>query len=198
MIHLAVSWPLPLLSLLRLKISVIYINVLPPLDPNRLILHILEHVERTAKCPFKCLFTPCYRCKLADDWIRYTSRLTPIAATGGATLTQLAEVSQTVIEKGFATSTTSSLRVCHAYPWKISGLTRQFAINTNTRSSNRLERLDMIKTVADQVVKLEQGHKVDLENPERTVLIELYKVEMDKYCRLVLNSDVEYDRDRSS
>jgi adenylyl- and sulfurtransferase ThiI len=56
----------------------------------------------------------------------------------------------------------------------------------------------MIKTVADQVVKLEQGHKVDLENPERTVLIELYKVEMDKYCRLVLNSDVEYDRDRSS
>ena len=52
----------------------------------------------------------------------------------------------------------------------------QFAINTNTRSSDRLERLDMIKTVADQVVKLDHGHKVDLEHPERTILIELYKV----------------------
>lgn len=32
---------------------VIYINVLPPLDSKRLIRHILEQVERTAKCPFK-------------------------------------------------------------------------------------------------------------------------------------------------
>ncbi len=52
----------------------------------------------------------------------------------------------------------------------------QFAINTNTRSSDRLDRLDMIKTVADQVVKLNQWHKVDLANPERTIMIELYKV----------------------
>ena len=34
----------------------------------------------------------------------------------------------------------------------------------------------MIKTVADQVAKHNMGHKVDLENAERTILIELYKV----------------------
>ena len=34
----------------------------------------------------------------------------------------------------------------------------------------------MIKTVADQVAKLNMGHKVDLENAEKTILIELYKV----------------------
>ena len=34
----------------------------------------------------------------------------------------------------------------------------------------------MIKSVADQVVGLGVGHTVDLDNPERTILVELYKV----------------------
>lgn len=76
------------------------------------------------------------------------------------------------------------------------GLTKQFAINTNMRSSDRLERLDMIKTVADQVVKLDKGHKVDLENPERTILVELYKVHILRDLLSLLTSSQEHCRAR--
>lgn len=46
----------------------------------------------------------------------------------------------------------------------------------NSRSSTRLDRLEMIKTVADIVTDLEAKHSVDLKNQQRTILIELHKV----------------------
>lgn len=46
----------------------------------------------------------------------------------------------------------------------------------NTRSSQKLERFEMIKAVADIVTDLEVKHTVDLKNQERTILIELHKV----------------------
>jgi adenylyl- and sulfurtransferase ThiI len=52
----------------------------------------------------------------------------------------------------------------------------QFAIHTNSRNSDRLDRLDMIKRVADEVVALGNGHTVDLKSPDRTVLVEVNKV----------------------
>lgn len=45
-----------------------------------------------------------------------------------------------------------------------------------TRNSNALERLEMIKAVAEEVSKLNSGHHVNLKNPERTIMIELFKV----------------------
>ena len=55
----------------------------------------------------------------------------------------------------------------------------KYGIMPTTRSSNKLDRLDMIRTVADQIGALPGGHKVDLQNQERTVMIELYKVTAD-------------------
>lgn len=52
----------------------------------------------------------------------------------------------------------------------------QFAVVVNSRNSQKLERLDMIKTVAENVELLEAGHKVDLGKPDRTIIIELAKV----------------------
>jgi adenylyl- and sulfurtransferase ThiI len=52
----------------------------------------------------------------------------------------------------------------------------KFAIHTNSRNSDRLDRLDMIKRVADEVVALGNGHTVDLKSPDRTVLVEVNKV----------------------
>jgi tRNA acetyltransferase TAN1 len=49
---------------------------------------------------------------------------------------------------------------------------------TNTRNSDRLERLDMIKRVADEIAELGHGHTVDLKSPDRTVLIEVNKVSL--------------------
>lgn len=48
----------------------------------------------------------------------------------------------------------------------------------NSRNSQKLERLDMIKTVAENVELLEAGHSVDLGKPDRTILIELAKVSL--------------------
>lgn len=39
-----------------------------------------------------------------------------------------------------------------------------------------MERLEIIKKVADEVVALGNGHTVDLSNPDRTILIEVHKV----------------------
>lgn len=63
-------------------------------------------------------------------------------------------------------------------------LTLQFGINTHTRNSAKMERLDMIKTVAEEVVKLNPEHKVDLTNSERTVMVELFKVGTSRAARL--------------
>ena len=54
----------------------------------------------------------------------------------------------------------------------------QFAVVVNSRNSQKLERLDMIKTVAENVELLEAGHKVDLGKPDRTIIIELAKVRL--------------------
>jgi hypothetical protein len=36
-------------------LSVFYINVLAPLDANRMVEHILEQTEREKRCPFRCV-----------------------------------------------------------------------------------------------------------------------------------------------
>jgi len=46
----------------------------------------------------------------------------------------------------------------------------------NTRNSHKLDRLEMIKTVAENVEALKGGHSVDLKNPDRTIVIEVNKV----------------------
>lgn len=47
----------------------------------------------------------------------------------------------------------------------------------------------MIKTVAEEVGKLSPEHKVDLKNAERTVLIELYRVNLALWKLLTIAYD---------
>ncbi|TYJ52308.1 hypothetical protein B9479_007094 [Cryptococcus floricola] len=128
---------------LREGFCLLYVNVLPPLDPHRIVRHILEQAESTGKYPLK-------HCK----------RLVPIPETSGATLKQLSDLAAKVVKPAFDTPDHRSFK---------------FAIDTNSRHSEKLERLDMIKTVAEQVTNLGQGHVVDLKKPEKSVIVEVYK-----------------------
>ncbi|EIW68239.1 hypothetical protein TREMEDRAFT_44662 [Tremella mesenterica DSM 1558] len=124
---------------------VFYVVCLPPLEPLKIILHILEKMEKTAKCPFK-----------------FVKRTIPIQAASGATLVQLKESSKSIIARGFepVLSEDKSLR---------------FGIIVSARHWDKLQKLDMIKNLAENVEELGMGHKVDLNNQDRTILIEAYK-----------------------
>jgi adenylyl- and sulfurtransferase ThiI len=39
-----------------------------------------------------------------------------------------------------------------------------------------MDRMEMIHKLADQVVSVNPAHKVDLRDPQRTILIEVHKV----------------------
>ncbi|WVR09501.1 hypothetical protein IAU60_006569 [Kwoniella sp. DSM 27419] len=138
------------------SICVTYINVLPPLSPYVLVRRILEQAESSGKSP-----------------LRFCKRLIPISATCGATIHQLSETASGVVAEAFKTDDDKPLKVSSRIR---SGLTRlQFAIDTNTRMSDRLQRMEMITTIAEQVTKLDKGHSVDLANPDKTILVELHK-----------------------
>ncbi|KIR68049.1 hypothetical protein I314_01542 [Cryptococcus bacillisporus CA1873] len=121
----------------------IYVIILPPLQPHRLVEYILKHAESTGKCP-----------------LRHCKRLIPIPATAGATLRQLSEVAASVVKSGFESP---------------DGQAFKFAVDTNSRNSDKLERMEMIRTVAEQVAILGGGHTVDLKNADKTILVEVYK-----------------------
>jgi tRNA acetyltransferase TAN1 len=108
---------------------------------------------------------------------RFVSRLVPISAVGGATLKQISETARTLIVDGFGTPDNRSLKVspcpCVA---AICADTMQFAIAPHSRNSNKVDRMEMIKKIADEVVALPAGHKVDLSNAERTILVEVDRV----------------------
>ena len=52
----------------------------------------------------------------------------------------------------------------------------KYGVFPTTRCHTNLERLDLIRAVADIVTGLNNGHTVDLKNQERSILIELHKV----------------------
>ncbi|WWC90599.1 uncharacterized protein L201_005535 [Kwoniella dendrophila CBS 6074] len=124
-------------------ICVIHINVLPPLSPHKLVRHIMEQAESSAKTQLK--------------WCK---RIIPINGSSGATVKQLSELAAGIVKDGFTTEDGKALK---------------FAIDTNSRQSEKLDRMRMIHTVAEEVTKLDKGHSVDLKNPDKTILVELYK-----------------------
>lgn len=64
--------------------KVVYILVLKPLDPTKLVAHIMERCEASARCSF-----------------RFVQRLTPISMVGSAKLERLGEVASKVLPAGF-------------------------------------------------------------------------------------------------
>ncbi|ORY35740.1 hypothetical protein BCR39DRAFT_511850 [Naematelia encephala] len=109
---------------------------------------LVQHILQNVESSGKCPF-------------KYVRRIVPIQATGNATMNSLTSTAEPVIQQAFNTPESSE------------GL--RFAIVTNKRNSNRMDRMEMIKAIADLVVKAGSAHKVDLNDPERTILVEIYK-----------------------
>lgn len=74
---------------------VVYVVVLEPLDPVKLVNHIMEKCERTARCGY-----------------RFVQRLTPIAKTGPANKTTLEDMSTALLPDAFQTEDGRGLKVC--------------------------------------------------------------------------------------
>jgi tRNA acetyltransferase TAN1 len=74
---------------------VVYIVVLAPLDPVRLVQHILAKCETTAKCGF-----------------RSVQRLTPISRTGPGNKTVLVELSEALLPEGLRMPDNAPVKVC--------------------------------------------------------------------------------------
>jgi tRNA acetyltransferase TAN1 len=92
---------------------------------------------------------------------RFVRRVVPITSTSTATINNLKSISGPVIKAGFESEEGKPLK---------------FAVVVNTRNSHKLDRLEMIKTVAENVEALGAGHTVDLGQPDRTIIIEVNKV----------------------
>jgi tRNA acetyltransferase TAN1 len=106
---------------------------------------------------------------------RFVKRLVPILGVGGATLKQIGDVTQPLVAERFATPDNRPLKASPSSS-VMGEADLQFAIQTNSRNSNKLDRLEMIKKIADEVVALPAGHTVDLSNADRTILVEVDKV----------------------
>lgn len=103
-------------------------------------------------------------CKDAKDngvsKTRFTQRLTPISRTETATLEGLKRLAKEVLKEHFHKESGQE-------PLK-------FAIRPQLRNHNTLSRDDIIQTVAECVGN-DHGHKVDLKNYDKLILIEAFK-----------------------
>lgn len=90
---------------------------------------------------------------------RYTQRLSPVSFSVTPTLEELRKLSAKVMAPHFHTEGQKPLK---------------FAIQITKRNFNALERDVMIKTIAECVGK-EHGHKVDLKEYDKLIMVECYK-----------------------
>lgn len=91
--------------------------------------------------------------------IRYCQRLTPITKTDAATAVGLKRLAPIVLKPEF-----------HADDQK----PVKFAIKSTCRNHSVLSRDEIIKAVAESVGR-DHGHKVDLKNYDKLILVEAYK-----------------------
>lgn len=91
---------------------------------------------------------------------RFTQRLTPISRTETATLEGVKRLAKDVLKEHFHKESGQE-------PLK-------FAIRPQLRNHNTLSRDDIIQTVAECVGN-DHGHKVDLKNYDKLILIEVFK-----------------------
>jgi tRNA acetyltransferase TAN1 len=149
---------LPGLRCAKYLTIVFYVEVLEPLDPIRIVHYILEQTEKNAKCPF-----------------RFLRRIVPMTGVTNATLPSLKLAAEPVIEEGFSTPDNVQLKVSRQELCYVEAY-QKYGIMPNSRNSDRIDRMEMIKSIADIVTALPGNHKVDLKDQERTILIELHKV----------------------
>ncbi|CUM63047.1 uncharacterized protein PRCAT00000610001 [Priceomyces carsonii] len=91
---------------------------------------------------------------------RYTQRLTPITFSVSANLDEVRKLALKVLEPHFHANEDQK-------PYK-------FAISLSKRNFNVIQKMDIIKTIAECVGR-EHGHKVDLKLYDKLILVECYK-----------------------
>jgi tRNA acetyltransferase TAN1 len=91
---------------------------------------------------------------------RYTQRLTPVDLTAAANLEGLKRICPIVLKPHFHKEQDQK-------PMK-------FAIRPGIRNHNKLNRDEIIKTVAEFVGK-DHGHSVDLKNYDKLIIVECFK-----------------------
>jgi tRNA acetyltransferase TAN1 len=99
---------------LRLRVVLIivfYVGLLPPLDPLKMVDHLLRRIQRTAKCPFKSVLSTLNITSMLMLMIRFVSRVIPISATNTATIKNLQSISEPTIKSGFDTPDNTPLKV---------------------------------------------------------------------------------------
>lgn len=98
--------------------------------------------------------------KLGSKSTRFTQRLSPIDLSCSATIDEVKKMAIKVLKPHFHLDSDQK-------PWK-------FAIVVNKRNFNQLEKMDIIKTIA-ACVGNENGHKVDLKQYDKLILVECFK-----------------------
>lgn len=90
---------------------------------------------------------------------RFTQKLTPVSYSVSASMEELKKLAESVLKPHFHQEKQEPVK---------------FAIQVTRRNFNTLEKDDIIKTVANAVGH-EHGHKVDLKQYDKLILIECYK-----------------------
>lgn len=90
---------------------------------------------------------------------RYTQKLTPITFSVSASKEELLKLTEKVLKPHFHAEDQKPVR---------------FAIQVTRRNFNTLEKDDIIKTIANCVGR-EHGHKVDLKQYDKLIMVECYK-----------------------
>ncbi|KAI9335864.1 thump domain-containing protein [Pilaira anomala] len=121
---------------------VVFIRTLPPIEPVKLVHHMLTDLNTTQK-----------------KTTRYISRYLPVEKTCQAHIEDIENSAKQIFAP-------------HFYQKDSEGqiIPRRFAVVCRVRNCTKLARMDVIKALA---ATAGQGHKVDLNEPELTVIAEI-------------------------
>lgn len=143
--------------------KVIFVRTRAPIDPVDLVVRICKDTQKTGM-----------------KRSRYVQRLTPVTLTTMATSDGLLKLADAVLNPVFhkgegQTSYTVSILETYFINMISNIQWLQFAIRPVLRNHNILDRDEIIRTVAHTVSKAD-GHRVDLKQYDKIILVECFKV----------------------
>ncbi|PWN97995.1 hypothetical protein FA09DRAFT_330150 [Tilletiopsis washingtonensis] len=124
-----------------------FISVAPPLDPFRLVLGLMEEVERTGEARS-----------------RFVQRLSPVAGTSRADLKSVEALARELLPRWFASSSAQA-----SLEGAEKGVT--YKVEPHIRSHTSLSRDDVIRTIAS-CVPCDAGHAASLSHPDVWIMFE--------------------------
>ena len=78
------------------------------------------------------------------------------------------------------------------YKWMLSELCAglQFCIIYRSRNNSNVDRDETIAMLAGLVMSAGKGHKVDLNNPDLAICVEIIKVNVNQYAHTIIGQNV--------